>query len=403
MGAFVYLYSVLRTIAALCPAPKPSNASALQDYPVISILLPVYNEAHMLKTLTSHILCTKYPAERLDIVIVCEPDDTETVTAARCLDSDDIAVFVTDGSGPRTKPNALNQALPICRGEIITVYDAEDRPDPAQLHAAAAALFNDQSLAVVQAPLIYYNSNQNWLTRQFTLEYAALFFVWLPFLSRLGLPFPLGGTSNHIRRSALEAVGGWDAYNVTEDADLSFRLAAFGWKLGYITPPTHEEAVSSWPQWTAQRNRWMKGYAQTWVTHGRHPLTPGRRQGFVRFFTLQLTVAVTLMTGLLHVPGLLFLIVGAALTQSAPPLILGVTGYCYAAGIFIGIIGAIRAKQPKLMLSAITMPFYWLALFVPTLQALWDLKYRPFHWNKTTHGANDAAISNLGHPSAAND
>ena len=122
----------------------------------------------------------------------------------------------------------------------MTIYDAEDRPHPNQLLAAIAAFEARPDWAAVQAPLEYFNDDDNWLTRQFTLEYAALFHVWVPFLVRLNLPFPLGGTSNHMRRSALEAVGGWDSHNVTEDADLSFRLAAHGHNIGYIHPPTQE-------------------------------------------------------------------------------------------------------------------------------------------------------------------
>ena len=157
----------------------------------------------------------------------------------------------------------MNYALERSNGEFVTIYDAEDRPHPNQLLAAVAAFEARTDWAAVQAPLDYFNDQDNWLTRQFSLEYAALFHVWIPFLVRLNLPFPLGGTSNHIRRSALARVGGWDSHNVTEDADLSFRLAAYGYNIGYIYPPTQEEAVSIFQDWRLQRARWIKGYIQT--------------------------------------------------------------------------------------------------------------------------------------------
>ena len=361
-------------------------------------MLPVYHEAHMISRLTENIAVLDYPADRLDVMIICEPDDIDTITNAEAVTGDIFRVFVTDGLGPRTKPNALNAALPHAKGSIITVYDAEDRPHPAQLRAAALALNTDSNLAVVQAPLTYYNATQNWLTRQFTLEYDALFQVWLPFLAKLGLPFPLGGTSNHIRREALEDVGGWDPYNVTEDADLSFRFAAHQWQLGYITPPTHEEAVSSWIPWNNQRSRWVKGYMQTWLTHMKRPFLPGGRTGWRRALTLQLTLGVTLLAGLFHVPAVIILLGVLWLgwithnPVTLPPLFLNSLAFTYISGVLIGIVGARRMGRPALYISAFAMPLYWLLLIIPTAIALREMFSRPFYWNKTEHSdTGDAA------------
>ncbi|MGJ8562593.1 MAG: glycosyltransferase [Alphaproteobacteria bacterium] len=206
-GLICGLFSLLRGSAALVRAPRASallNISS--EMPSFAVLLPVYHEAHMIAPLTHYILTTDYPREHLDIVIICEPDDIQTIKAARNIAEQrsgltgkpPLRVFITDGTGPKTKPNALNQALETVKSDIVTVYDAEDRPHETQLRAASYALTANPTWAVAQAPLTYYNAAQNWLTRQFTLEYAALFQVWLPFLARLGLPFPLGGTSNHI-------------------------------------------------------------------------------------------------------------------------------------------------------------------------------------------------------------
>lgn len=393
-------YSLFRLFACAQKFPQTSKVSlADAKLPVISVLLPVYHEAHMIDRLVHHVSAIDYPRDKLDIFIICEPDDHATIKAAKCHASSHIRVFITDGVGPKTKPNALNAVLPSCEGEIITVYDAEDRPDPLQLRAAAHALGNTPSLAVVQAPLVYYNAQQNWLTRQFALEYNALFHVWIPFLSSLNLPFPLGGTSNHIRRSALISVGGWDEFNVTEDADLSFRFAASGWQLGYITHPTYEEAVSNWHQWNRQRSRWMKGYMQTWITHMKVPLLSNKKTGWKRLSTLQLTLGVTLINGFLHLPGVILitgiLSLGLLSDSSFMPTFFLLTGLAisYAAGIIIGIIGAMRTGQTGLIRSSLVMPLYWLALFHPTVMALIDLCRRPFHWNKTAHG--DSGLPNI--------
>lgn len=97
----------------------------------------------------------------------------------------------------------------------------------------------------------------------FTAEYAGLFDVLLPGLAKRGLPLPLGGSSNHFRAQALRDAGGWDAYNVTEDADLGMRLARFGYDTAVIYSTTLEEAPSAFRHWLPQRTRWFKGWLRT--------------------------------------------------------------------------------------------------------------------------------------------
>ena len=246
--------------------------------------------------------------------------------------------------------------------------------------------------AAVQAPLDYYNSNRNFLTQQFTIEYAALFHVWLPFLARLGLPFPLGGTSNHIRASVLDYTKGWDAYNVTEDADMSFRIAAKGQRIGYILPPTGEEAVQNFKPWVKQRSRWMKGYLQTWIIHMRHPLKPGGYSGILRQFTLQLTIGLSLLTGLFHVPSLIVIAALLVFTDapSGSAFFMGSFVVAYASGMLIGAAGLIRAGKTHLLWQVLLMPAYWVLHFIPTLLAIMELCVRPFYWHKTEHGIGNS-------------
>ena len=172
----------------------------------------------------------------------------------------------------KTKPRAMNYALPFCRGDIVGVYDAEDRPDPGQIRAVVQHLqAAPPEVACVQGYLDFYNSGDNWLSRCFTLEYAIWFRVVLLGVQRLGLPIPLGGTSVFFRRSVLEQIGAWDAHNVTEDADLGMRLARFGYRCEMIASTTWEEANCRVRPWIRQRSRWLKGYAITWATHMRRP------------------------------------------------------------------------------------------------------------------------------------
>ncbi len=408
IAALSLAYACLRLMACLTPKPKSNEGSRSnsepQIWPYYTVLIPLFREAHMVKPLMTALSKIDYPEDRLEIFMICEACDPATVIAVRRHMRPPfkliIAPPIIPGEEPQTKPRALNIALARANGAFVTIYDAEDSPDPAQLKTAVRQFFHDPKLGALQAPLDYANSDDSWITRQFTLEYAALFHVWLPFLASANLPFPLGGTSNHMRRTAIDAldIGGWDSYNVTEDADLSCRLAANGWTLGYIIPPTQEEAVATWRAWHYQRSRWMKGYMQTWLVHMRAPLAPGGWMGFKRFFTLQLTVGLTLLNALFHLPILLTIIVyhsymalsGEAMPIAGPFLLSLIISY--AVGMMIGAAGAYRSGKPHLMLSAFTMPFYWIALFPPTLRAAWELWRAPFLWHKTEHGVMAPAI-----------
>jgi cellulose synthase/poly-beta-1,6-N-acetylglucosamine synthase-like glycosyltransferase len=220
-----------------------------------------------------------YPRDRLDIKLVLEADDTETIAAAEQCGGGLEIVRVPD-HGPRTKPKAANYALSFARGEYLVIYDAEDRPEPDQLLKAVAAFrAAPRRIACLQARLNFYNADHNWITRMFALDYALWFDVLLPGLDRIGVPMPLGGTSNHFRTQILRDIGGWDAFNVTEDADIGIRLSQLGFGVSMIASTTYEEAPIALGPWLRQRSRWLKGYMQTWLVHMRDPLRLLRSAG----------------------------------------------------------------------------------------------------------------------------
>ena len=108
-------------------------------------------------------------------------------------------------------------------------------------------------------------------------------------MTTLRLPLPLGGSSNHFHTATPREVGGWDPYNVTEDADLGMRLARFGYRAGVIDSTTYEEAPARFGPWLRQRTRWFKGWTQTWAVQ-----EPGRLLrdlGLPGFLTFQLVAA----------------------------------------------------------------------------------------------------------------
>lgn len=232
------------------PPGFESDDRADDAWPTYTIVLALYREAHMVPALLTAIHAIDYPRSRMEILVAAELDDDQTWTACRAFQGC-IPMSVVYGSGdaPRTKPRALNAALKAAVGEFLVVYDAEDQPHPQQLKELAMRFMTaGKSLGVLQAPLrVAVDHKSSFLQQQFSIDYAALFEVILPALAHIGCPFPLGGSSNHFRREALDCVGGWDPWNVTEDADIGFRLARLGYNLnsGHPRPSRRRPAPSA--------------------------------------------------------------------------------------------------------------------------------------------------------------
>lgn len=379
------------------PAPKPLPQTSDDALPVYTVMAALYREAASVDGLLHAIARLDYPHEKLDIVLAVEADDDETRAAiASCATRLPVTVIPVPAGEPRTKPRALNAALPFAQGAFTVVYDAEDRPDPDQLRRALHAFARDgDKLGCVQARLTIDNTADSWLTRLFTAEYAGHFDVFLDGMAAMLLPLPLGGSSNHFRTATLKSVGGWDAYNVTEDADLGLRLARFGFRTQMIASSTHEEAPSELKPWLKQRTRWLKGWMQTWAVHMRAPHRLWRELGPTGFIAVQLVIGGNVVAALVHP---LFL-AGFALAMMSgyPPwnseddsivvvlyamnLIAG-----YLGSSVLGYIGLARRGLTRTAWVLCLIPIHWLLLSLAAWRALWQLVFAPHLWEKTEHG-----------------
>lgn len=354
----------------------------------------------MVPQLLDALIALDYPAPLLDIKLILEAGDRATIAMVRahrlpgCFE-----VIIVPRSWPQTKPKALNFALPFASGELLTIFDAEDVPEPDQLRKAAAALMADpKNLACVQARLSFYNAEHNWLTRQFALEYASLFDVTVPALAAYGQPLPLGGTSNHFRTSILRAVGGWDPHNVTEDADLGIRLARLGYRVDVLDSTTYEEATHSLNNWLRQRSRWLKGWMQTWLVHMRQPLTTCRQLGPVGFTVFQVLMGGVVISALVH-PFFLAAVICRLFAGTLWPntlnfgevMLFAVQAAVLLLGYILMMLIALRACAIRSLTgfarSIPAMPIYWLLVSLAGWFAVWQLITAPFHWAKTWHGA----------------
>ncbi|MEN9279155.1 MAG: glycosyltransferase, partial [Thermostichus sp. DG_1_5_bins_95] len=277
-----------------------AEVAALDDrsLPIYTILVPVYNEPEVMPILIGSLAKLDYPHEKLDVLILLEEKDQVTIDAARAAKPPNFVRLIrVPESHPKTKPKACNYGLAFARGDYLTIYDAEDIPEPDQLKKAIIAFRKgDPSLMCVQAALNYFNRSENFLTRMFTLEYSYWFDYLLPGLQALKMPIPLGGTSNHFRTDRLRELEGWDPFNVTEDADLGIRASQHGYTVGVINSTTYEEANCALKNWIRQRSRWIKGYMQTWLVHNRRPLKSLRKLGLKNWLSYQFFIGGTVLT-----------------------------------------------------------------------------------------------------------
>lgn len=395
VGLVLLIPALLRLAAAISRPPQPPPVPLLgdSDLPVYTVLVPLRDEAHMVGQLAEALRRIDYPPEKLDVLFVVETRSLATVTAVQqeLADPRFELVLVPDAM-PRTKPKALNYAMPLVRGEHLVVYDAEDIPEPRQLRLAASTFAAYPELVCLQAELVIDNASEGPLAALFAGEYAGQFGLMLPLLARLGLPMPLGGTSNHFRADALRLVGGWDAFNVTEDADLGVRLARLNLKTTTIDSRTGEEAPIHLGAWLKQRSRWMKGWMQTLIVHDRDWRSLLRDLGWPGFIGLHIYVGSMIFSAPLHSAFLLSFLVSMVTLQLpgsfswSAMLTLGIFIVGYLGPVLLVIAGLDRLKRLDLLAAQLLLPLYWLLHGVAMAMAAWELVVSPFAWSKTRHG-----------------
>lgn len=365
--------------------------------PVYSILVPVFKEARVIGTLLRALRDLDYPADKLDIILLFEEDDPETLAAAKAAaPGANVRFLIVPSAEPQTKPKACNVGLLFAHGEFLVVYDAEDQPEPDQLKKAIIAFRRGPAeLVCVQAALNYYNWNENFLTRMFTLEYSFWFDYLLPGLDALGLPIPLGGTSNHFRAAVLRELGGWDPFNVTEDADLGIRAAMHGCRVGIINSTTYEEANKQLGNWLRQRSRWIKGYMQTALVFSRNPFGLLRRAGWRHTFGFALLIGGTPLIFLIFPVSIaltmIWLFTRTTLLEPLfPPVVLYLSLFNLLIGnalaIYVNMFAVFKRRLHMLVLFSLLNPCYWMLHSIASFKALGQLFTKPYYWEKTTHG-----------------
>ena len=368
-----------------------------REWPLFSILVPMYKEPETVKQMVASLAEMDYPADKKDVQILLEADDEVTLAAARAVTMPPgFRVTEIPVSFPRTKPKACNVGLCSAKGTYLVIYDAEDLPEKDQLKKAVLAFeASPEKVVCIQSRLNYYNPRQNVLTRWFTAEYSAWFDLQLPGLAALGAVIPLGGTSNHFKVKVLRELMGWDAYNVTEDCDLGVRLARAGYATRMLETTTWEEACSQLSFWIKQRTRWQKGYIQTWFVHMRRPLALAKDLGAVNFLHYQLLVGggtfSVLINPLFWTMALVwFVLRPEGVSQLFPGPVFAAGAVCLFLGnfvfVYINLLGCCKRKNDGLMWFSLLTPLYWMMMSYSGWRAFVQFFRDPFVWEKTRHG-----------------
>lgn len=366
-------------------------------WPTYTVLVPVYREQEVVPQLLAALNRLDYQRDRLDVIILVEEDDTETGTAlARSQLPPFIRIVRVPSGQPRTKPRACNFGLAQSAGDLVVIYDAEDEPEPDQLKKAARAFAAlGPEVACLQARLGCYNARHSMLTGVYATNYATWFAGMLPGLELSNAPVPLGGTSNHMRRAALEQVGGWDPWNVTEDCDLGIRLHRAGLRTRCLDSTTWEEATSGLGAYVRQRSRWVKGYLQTYFVHcrkGRVPRPP--LGGLSSQFHIHMLLLVPLLTQLAN-PISWFLtaswlfggrnLLGEVLSPTLTILAIASFLLGNLLALLLPMFACIRVGHPELARYALLQPLHWLLVSASAWRGTLQLMGNPFLWDKTSH------------------
>ena len=396
------LLLALRSLGARLETDTTHEEVAALDerhLPVYTILVPLYREAGVVARLVRDLDALDYPRTRLDVKLLCEEDDLETIDTIRALAlPPHYHLVVVPDSQPKTKPKACNYGLRLATGAFCVIYDAEDRPDPDQLKKALVAFGSaPDEVVCLQAKLNHYNQHQNVLTSWFAGEYALHFELILPALGAADAPIPLGGTSNHFRTRTLRELGGWDPFNVTEDADLGIRLHREGYRTAILDSTTLEEANSDLGNWIRQRSRWSKGHIQTWLVHMRTPWQLLRQTGLKGFVSFNLTMGAAFV--LLLNPIFWALTTAYALTQwgLVEQVFPGVVYYAAALMLLVGnmvfvylnVAGSLQRGDFGLTRTALLSPLYWGLMSLAAWRGFLQLFTNPFYWEKTEHGLDE--------------
>lgn len=361
---------------------KRSCVATQKRMPLVSIIVPVKDEEKVVARLLGALLNLDYPSDKKEIIVVndASSDKTEEICNKYASSNAGIAVFSRPES--TTKAAALNYGVRCSRGEIIATFDADSVPEPDAL-LKAVTYFEDVTVAAVQGRICSINADENMLTKFLSYEGGVQYEVYMAGKDELNLFVSLAGTCQFVRRSVLEEAGGWNESCLSEDTELSLRLAQRDHVIKYASDVrTWEESPFTIRSLISQRSRWYRGNIELMSRFGTLLKRPSMRRidaEVTLFGTLVMILCVVnyfMAFWSFSMPPNFVMTMVVQFTSLFTLIILGVVGIALA-----------YVAKPHSVRSVLWLPFiyvYWgFQSFIAVYALLQEILRRPRKWSKT--------------------
>ncbi|SHK05552.1 glycosyltransferase family 2 protein [Paramaledivibacter caminithermalis] len=278
---YLFLYSLLSTwllllmnifltfsgyrFYTISSSKKIDILKEMTEFPSVSILIPAHNEEKVIGKTVKAMLSLNYPEDKFEVIVINDnsSDDTGKILEElkKTYSNKNLRIITTDKiTGGKGKSNALNIGYQNSKSDYIVVYDADNTPEKLALRYLVYAITNSKDLGAVIGKFRTRNKYKNILTRFINIE--TLSFQWMAQAGRWQLfrLCTIPGTNFIIRRSVIEALGGWDIHAIAEDTEISFRIYKMGYRIGFMPlAVTWEQEPEKLRVWFKQRTRWAKG------------------------------------------------------------------------------------------------------------------------------------------------
>jgi len=360
--------------------------------PFVSILIPAHNEEFVIKDTIDNILALEY--ENFEVIVI---DDRSTDNTAKVLEKlsaeyEKLSCHIRDKAAFPGKSAVLNEILPLTKGDVICVFDADARVKSNFLKKIIPYL-SDPDVGAAQARKIISNKEINLLTRCQDNEYA------------LDTHFQLGrdcikgavelrGNGQLVKKEALIAIDGWNNVTLTDDLDISTRLHLKGWDIRLCPDVSvYEEGVLKFLPLLRQRRRWVEGSIRRYLDYFLDVIVSKEISFRVRIDMLAYIIEFILPIWLVSE----YCIQGFKFIKGFENNILVTLSIIPAIALFFisGLVYSLRKYKRLSILNAtkqaVETMFYMFIVWVPVVSFIVFkiiFSKRTMDWGKTAHGVN---------------
>jgi len=390
LTALLGIQAVRLLLARPLKTSEPLLDDNQADFPSISLLVAAKNEEVVISNLVTMLCDLDYPKNRYEVWVIDDhsTDRTPVLLDQLAAEYDQLKVLHRTADAGGGKSGALNQVLPLTKGEIVAVFDA-DAQVPKDLLRRVLPLFSKPEIGAVQVRKAIANASVNFWTRGQMAEMAFDTYIQQQRIAIGGIG-ELRGNGQFVRRLALDRCGGWNEQTITDDLDLTIRLHLDKWDIGFLDfPPVEEEGVTSALALWHQRNRWGEGGYQRYLDYWR--LIASNRMGTLKTLDLFSFMIIQYLLPAAAVPDCLMAIARKSFPILSPLTGLGLT--LALIGMFIGLRRTQRNQQLSVGAFFVTLLqtlrgniylLHWL-LVMAGITARISVRPKRLKWVKTVH------------------